>query len=165
MMERNLAALMEALSAELSEELARKTSFEMRAFAVVTANLALVTIWLSLDQALGLAARVVSEFGQTPLAIMAWSAVSAVVFAVLSAVPLLQKRIVGDDWSELLNYIIDEKPLDSAVLAALVRTRIVALKSRQAANTFRAWLLLASTVALVIGVGVAAYTIAAALAH
>lgn len=143
------------VSSQSSDELTRKSSFETRAFSLVTATLALVTIWLTLDQNLKLAARIAKSNASWLLPVAVICSTGAIICAVASATPTLLRKLPPRELVKLFDNLSRDNPPSSLVTAALARTQIESLRSRARANSIRAWLLLVATILFLLGTAAA----------
>lgn len=131
-----LRLLNDYVTNDLAVEWQRKTSFETRAFAIVTANLASSTLLLALSDRAGLLTRISSSSGRG-LAIVAMIAgLASVMTSLLSVRPRAQKSLPVVELESVLSGILrGAKPEE--VLSATVDARLGILDTIVKANDAR----------------------------
>lgn len=140
--EENIAAVSNVIEAEMTSAWARKASFEVRAFSIVTANLAIVTVFLAVQNALGFTAftqnGAVRALVVTCLILVSLSLVSAGLSALPRDYPVMEKGGYGD----FLKEAADGEAVDLVV--EFTEFRIGQLESATLSNEKKAfWTVLA----------------------
>jgi hypothetical protein len=146
----NLAALSTVVEAELTAATSRKTSLETRAGSVIVAAGAVVTVFLTLRQALGLDLALLDS---VPAAFVLWGLIfagAALVAGVVGATPLRYMTLDGEYFRYLLRDELERPDLKEE----LVDLRAIALTQTTNANAFKG---------LIVFIGYALITISLAL--
>jgi hypothetical protein len=144
---------------ELAYEWQRKASFETRAFAIVTANLAITTLFFAISAQLGLE----GNFRTAPmkwllLASLLFAALSTI-FAVLVAVPRDYPAPDATGLQEMFHSIVDGKHSAEEAGQDVVEVEIAQLRAATKANDYKATMSIFAFAAL----AAAALALAAAL--
>lgn len=129
----NLAALSKLVETELTAANARKTSLETRAGSIVVAAGAVVTVFLTLRQALELNLALLAP---VPAGFVLWGLIAAgvaLLVGVTGAIPLRYTTLDG----EYLRYLLRDELDRSDLAEELVDLHAITLTSTTTANAFK----------------------------
>jgi hypothetical protein len=145
-----LAYVHEYVTGELTVEWQRKTSFENRAFALVTANFALVTFFFAITAQL----KMLANLHHNPSAKLLLAALAAVggsiAFAVVAAAPGNYPAAEVAGIEELLNDVATDDDDGQAILEEIIRTQIAQLDKARQTNSCKGFCVFVAFVALAI---------------
>lgn len=141
---KNVAALSSAIDAETTAAYGRKTSLETRAGSIVVAGGAVVTVFLTLRQALSLDLALIEP---GPANLVLWGLIAAgvaLLAGIVGAVPIRYVSLDGDFMRVLLRDDIERADLREQ----LVDIRAQALTTITTANAIKGWVVLAGYVCI-----------------
>jgi hypothetical protein len=146
-----LEVLHDELRDEYAAEWQRKTAFETRAFAIVAANLAVVTFLLALSDRTGVLQSL--RIGLPDKLVTAGLVVNglSVLSALTSAIPLRYRAIGTEGFTAVLGRITGSERLSqAAVTTQSIKAKVRQLSSAKKANRFKAATSLLAFVAIAV---------------
>lgn len=147
-----LAAVATYIDSELTYEWQRKTSFETRAFALVTANLGLVTLFFAISAQTRLLRHFATGFPHAALILTLLPIATSLCLAVCSAMPGNYSAPTVEAIRALQGRVFDRNMSIDQVTEEVVEARLLQLESAGLTNKRRARFSMASFIALAIAV-------------
>ncbi len=145
-----IEAVSKAVESEITLAWARKSSFEVRAFSLITANLAIVTIYFALELQLGFSAHTKDTPTRALVIVSLVLLVASIVAAGLSAVPRDYPGMEAGGFQDYLREAAADEPHD--LVAEMVEFRIVQLEAATRSNQAKGVFLLVAFVGLAAGI-------------
>lgn len=151
-----IEAISKVIEAEITSAWVRKSSLEVRAFSLISANVAVVTIFFALQSNLGYTAF--RQNGLVRLLVIAGLVlmVISVVAALISAFPRNYPVMESGGYGQYLKEASDDEDVD--LVFEFVEFRISQLEAASASNSSKSWFVLLAF--STIGVAILVLTIA-----
>jgi len=145
-----LEAVSKVVEAEITLAWARKSSFEVRAFSLITANLAIVTIYFAIESQLGFTAHTRDS---PPRALLVASLVALACSIILAALSVIPRNYPGMERGGLQQYLNEaSQDLPYDLPAELIEFRIVQLEGAARSNQLKGLFLVIAFCSLGLGV-------------